>query len=675
MTWTVSSGLWTTPWPSGVDGFTLRDADASTSIGRAWDADRHALFGGLPALAAGSVRSTTITLPESPGATPHNRRQATMDPLMSREPLPHSVLLPGLPVSRRALLAAGGVAAVGGTGVYLGTRPPTPARQQASAPPTIATSPVAGEILATPPPAPATPPVQKVDPADVLAGASVTDLRRFLDSGAFTIVELVSACLARIEQLDTGEGGLHAVIELNPDAEEIAAGLDAELTNNESRGPLHGIPVMLKDIVATADSMRTTAGSLALADNDVVKDATIVTRLRDAGAVILGKTNLTEWSNFMGAAGQSGFSARGGLTVNPYHLNHSASGSSSGSAVAVSAGYVPLSIGSETNGSILSPATTCGVVGLKPTVGLVSRAGVIPISFSQDSPGPMARSVTDAAIMLSAIAGFDDEDPSATVGEDSSPAAALSRTEREALDGVDYAAALDPEALRGARIGVCRSLFWFGAAVDALTEEAIALMADAGAEIVDEIYLEYSDPSPYVVLLTEFAYGLTEFLETYMPDGPVTSIGEIVEFNYANEDALLGRDQSGLTDALDAGSIEDPYYLETRELRHTSIRENGIDAIMDEFELDALIAPTGGLAESFSSGGGGGSSAEPPSVAGYPSITIPIGLIDGLPAGLHFFGRAFSEQTLLNLAYGLEQALPKREPPTFIPADEPLPSG
>ena len=629
----------------------------------------------MPALAA---EGGCLTMPhfDTPGAIPHNRRQALMDSLMSREPLPRSVLLPGLPVSRRALLAAGGAAAAGGTGVYLGTREPTPARQQAFSPTTVAAtpSPVAGVVLATPP-APATPPVQKVDPADILAEASVNDLRGYLDSGAFTIVELVSACLARIEKLDTGEGGLHAVIELNPDAEEIAAGLDDELTNNASRGPLHGIPVLLKDIIATADSMRTTAGSLALAENDVGKDATIVARLRDAGAVILGKTNLTEWSNFMGAAGQSGFSARGGLTVNPYHLNHSASGSSSGSAVAVSAGYVPLSIGSETNGSILSPATTCGVVGLKPTVGLVSRAGMIPISFSQDSPGPMARSVTDAAIMLSAIAGFDDEDPSATVGETSSPVAALSATERAALEGVDYAAALDADALRGARIGVCRSLFWFGAAIDALTEETIAVMEDAGAEIIDEIYLEYSDPSPYVVLLTEFAYGLTDFLETYMPDGPVTSIGEIVEFNYANEDALLGRDQSGLTDALEAGSIEDPYYLETRELRHTSIRENGIDAIMDELELDALIAPTGGLAESFSGGGGGGSSAEPPSVAGYPSITIPIGLIDGLPAGLHFFGRAFSEQTLLKLAYALEQALPEREPPTFIPADEPLPEG
>ncbi len=591
--------------------------------------------------------------------------------IMSREPLIQAPLLPGLQISRRGLLTAGGVAAVGGTGLHLGNRERTPGRPQPAA---IAASPVAGVILATPP-VPATPPIEKVDPARIIAGASVADLRGFLDSGAFSIAELVAASLARIDELDIGDGGLHAVIELNPDAGKIAAGLDEELKSGTIRGPLHGIPVMLKDIIATADQMRTTAGSLALADNEVVKDAAIVTRLREAGAVILGKTNLTEWSNFMGAAGQSGFSARGGLTVNPYHLNHSASGSSSGSAVAVSAGYVPLTIGSETNGSILSPATTCGVVGLKPTVGLVSRAGIIPISFSQDSPGPMARSVTDAAIMLTAIAGFDDDDPSATVAEDSSPAAALSGTELAALEGFDYAAALDPDALRGARIGVCRSLFWFGSAVDGLAEEAIAVMKDAGAEIIDEVYLGYDDPSPYVVLLTEFAYGFTDFLETYMPDGPVNTIGEIVDFNYANEDALLGRDQSGLTDALNAGSIEDAYYLEVRDLRQVSIRENGIDATMDELKLDALVAPTGALAESFSGGGGGGSTAEPPCVAGYPSITIPIGLIDGLPAGLHFFGRAFSEDTLLRLAYALEQALPNREPPTFIPADEPLPEG
>jgi len=521
-----------------------------------------------------------------------------------------------------------------------------------------------------------TPAVQRVDPATVIEESSVSELRGYLDEGAFTIVELVEACVDRIEELDRGETGLNAVIELNPDAVKIAGELDRELWEGSSRGPLHGIPVMLKDIIATADRMRTTAGSLALEGNNVVKDAFIVERLRDAGAVILGKTNLTEWSNFMGSSGRSGWSTRGGQTVNPYHLDHSPSGSSSGSAVAVAASYVPLAIGSETNASIISPASTCGVVGLKPTVGLTSRAGVIPISFSQDSLGSMARSVTDAAIMLSVIAGFDEDDPSAGVAEDSSPAAALSRTEIAALGTVDYAAALDPDALRGSRIGVCRSLFGFAPEVDAIAEMAIEVMEKAGAEIIEDVYVGYLDPSPYVVLLTEFAYGLTGFLDTYMPNGPVGTIQEIVDFNFEHADEELSvTDQSGLTDALGAGSIEDPYYLETRALRQASIRDEGIDLVMDELRLDALVAPTAALAASFSGGGSGGSSAEPPCIAGYPSLTLPIGLSGGLPAGLHFFGRAFSEETLLKLAYSLEQALPPREPPTYIPADEPLPAG
>jgi len=528
--------------------------------------------------------------------------------------------------------------------------------------------------VATPPAT--VPVVQRVDPADVIEEASVSDLRNYLDDGTFTVAELVQACLDRIEDLDRGAAGLNAVIELNPDAVVIAEELDRELREGSSRGPLHGIPVLLKDIIATDDEMRTTAGSLALEDNVVVKDAFIVTRLRDAGAVILGKTNPTEWSNFMGSTGRSGWSTRGGQTVNPYHLNHSPSGSSSGSAVAVAASYVPLAIGSETNASIISPASTCGVVGLKPTVGLTSRAGVIPISFSQDSLGPMARSVTDAAILLSVIAGFDEDDPSAGVAEDSSPAAALSRSEIEALGTIDYAAALDSEALRGARIGVCRSLFGFAPEVDDLAEAAIDVMARAGAEIIDEVYLAYQDPTPYVVLLTEFAYGLTGFLDTYMPNGPIGTIQEIVDFNVEHAaEELTVTDQSGLTDALGAGTIEDPFYLETRALRQASIRDDGIDLIMDDLRLDALVAPAAALAASFSGGGSGGSSAEPPSVAGYPSITIPIGLVNGLPAGLHFFGRAFSEETLLTLAYSLEQALPPREPPTYIPADEPLPEG
>lgn len=522
---------------------------------------------------------------------------------------------------------------------------------------------------------------EAVDPADVIEETGVHELRAYLDSGAFTIAELVAACLDRIDRLDGGETELRAMIELNPDAESIADELDRELERGEHRGPLHGIPIVLKDIVATADEMRTTAGSLALAENEVAEDASIVERLREAGAVILGKTNLTEWSNFMGADAASGFSARGGLTVNPYHLDYSASGSSSGSAAAVAASYVPLAIGSETNASIISPASTCGVVGMKPTVGLVSRAGVIPISFSQDSPGPLARSVEDAAILLGAIAGVDPDDPSQGIAEDSSPASEFERSPLPEPGEIDYTEALDPDGLRGARIGVCRTLFGFDPRADAALEEIIPLIEDAGAEIEDDVFIDsYATFSElgnnYTVLLTEFAWGLTEFLQTYMPDGPVSTIQEIVDFNLANpDDALQGRDQSGLIDALGARPIDDPVYEDVRTTNQALLRGEGIDAVMDALELDALIAPSAALAASLTGAGETyyGASAEPACVAGYPSITIPIGLVDGLPAGIHFFGRAFSERTLLKLAYSLERVLPGREPPTYIERGAPLP--
>lgn len=585
-------------------------------------------------------------------------------------------------ITRRGFVAVGGTLATVTAAGFLATddskstRSPGAQGNSALTAQTLAASPSAN---------PGTPvavaQVERVDPADVIEEISVRELRDYLDSGAFTVVELVMACLDRIDRLDGGSTDLGAMIEINPDARAIAEELDEELEQGDHRGPLHGIPVVIKDIIATDDEMRTTAGSLALADNPVAKDAFIVERLRDAGAVILGKTNLTEWSNFMGSNATSGFSARGGLTVNPYHLDYSASGSSSGSAVAVAASYVPLAIGSETNASIISPASTCGVVGMKPTVGLVSRAGVIPISFSQDSLGPLARSVEDAAILLSAIAGLDPDDPSQGIAEDSSPASEFARSPVPEPGTIDYTGALDVDGLDGARIGLCRTLFGFDPRADAALEEAIEVMRDAGAEIVDDAYIEsyvtFSErANNYTVLLTEFAWGLTEFLETYMPDGPVGSIQEIVDFNLANaEEALQERDQSGLTDALGARPIDDPVYEEVRTTNQRLLRAEGIDAVMDELELDALVAPSAAIAASLTGAGETyyGSSAEPASVAGYPSITIPIGLVNGLPAGIHFFGRAFSEETLLKLAYSLEQALPEREPPTYIERGEPLP--
>lgn len=541
--------------------------------------------------------------------------------------------------------------------------------------------PAPGTLSSTPGTAGRPKTVERVDPADVIEEISVRELRHHLDTGAFSVAALIAACLDRIDDLDGGSTELRAMIELNPDAEAIARELDEELAGGDSRGPLHGIPVVLKDIIATDDEMRTTAGSLALANNDVTKDAFVVERLREAGAVILGKTNLTEWSNFLGSSGQSGFSARGGQTVNPYHLDYSPSGSSSGSAVAVAASYVPLAIGAETNASIISPASTCGVVGIKPTVGLVSRAGMIPISFSQDSPGPIARSVEDAAILLSAIAGVDPDDPSQGIAETSSPGSASFRSPAPEPGEIDYTAALDADGLEGARIGLCRTVFGFDPRADAALEDVIATMEDAGAEIIDDVYIEsygtFSElVNNYTVLLTEFAWGLSEFLQTYMPNAPVSTIQEIVDFNLANAEAALGsRDQSGLIDAVGARQIDDPVYEDVRATNQQLLRDDGIDAVMDALDLDALVAPSASIAASLTGGPDGiyGASAEPACVAGYPSITIPIGLVDGLPAGIHFFGRAFSEETLLKLAYSLERALPKRSPPTYIERGEPLP--
>ncbi|MDQ3541913.1 MAG: amidase [Chloroflexota bacterium] len=586
------------------------------------------------------------------------------------------------PVSRRGFVAIGGGIATATSAGFIAMRELDNGLLHRGQDDPTATL---GTALATPSPTPGTAgspeTVERVDPKDVIEEISVRELRQYLDSGAFTIAELVAACLDRIDELDGGSTDLRAMIETNPDAGAIADDLDEELERGDHRGPLHGIPVVLKDIVATDDEMRTTAGSLALADNPVTRDAFIVERLRDAGAVILGKTNLTEWSNFMGSSGQSGFSARGGQTVNPYHLDYSPSGSSSGSAAAVAASYVPLAIGSETNASIISPASTCGVVGIKPTVGLVSRAGVIPISFSQDSPGPIARSVEDAAILLGVIAGVDPDDPSQGIAESSSPASEFSRSPVPEPGEIDYTGALDADGLDGARIGLCRTLFGFDPRADAALEDAIASMEDAGAEIVDDVYIEsygtFSElGNNYTVLLTEFAWGLTEFLGTYMPNAPVGTIQEIVDFNLANaEDALGSRDQSGLTDALGAREIDDPVYEDVRATNQQLLRGDGIDTVMDELELDALVAPSAALAASLTGAGDTyyGASAEPACVAGYPSITIPIGLVDGLPAGIHFFGRAFSEETLLRLAYSLERSLPKRKPPTYIERGEPLP--
>ncbi len=514
-------------------------------------------------------------------------------------------------------------------------------------------------------------PVPASSASQMVVETSIGELRTAYDKGWFTASEYVEAALARINSMDTRGPSLNAVIELNPEAMDIAAQLDREAQQGRVRGPLHGVPVLVKDIFATNDQMRTTAGSISLQENTVIRDAFLIEMLRNAGAIILGKTNLTEFSNFRGGT-PNGWSSRGGQTVNPYVLTHSAWGSSTGSAVATAASYVPFAVGSETDGSIICPASACGVVGLKPTVGLVSRNGVLGISFAQDSPGPIGRTVEDVAYALSAMVGYDPEDMAFGGFAEFAPAAGMDTFPVPDPGTADYTTALDRAGLKGARIGVCRNMFGFDPAADAHVEVAIDAMRDAGAEIVDDIYMEavgvVGDAiSEGSVLIMEFAWGFQQFLDTCMPGGPITSLADVVNFNYEHPDqTLIYGGQEGLELSLNTGSIDDPWYQELVAHNIYATRDQGIDLTMNSYELDALVAPSTAIPTSLADNQLAGSSTQVPSMAGYPSLTLPIGYTNGLPAGLHMFGRAFSERTLLKLAYSLEQTLQARKVPQYL---------
>lgn len=521
------------------------------------------------------------------------------------------------------------------------------------------------------PASPETTGMPRMAASEMVEEVGVAALRQSFDDGSFSITEYLEATLGRIDAMDAKGPTLRAVIELNPDAMEIAGQLEEEARRGQIRGPLHGIPVLVKDIFATADDMLTTSGSLAMVENEVIRDAFLVEQLRNAGAVLIGKTNLTEWSNFTGNA-PAGWSSRGGQTVNPYITDHTAWGSSTGSAVAVAASYVPIAVGAETDGSIICPASACGVVGLKPTVGLVSRSGGIPITFTQDSPGPIGRTVEDVAYMLNALAGYDPEDVAFGMMARFAPAARFDEFPVQNVGGIDYTKALDPNGLKGARIGVCRGMFGFDPVTDALVEEAIVAMADAGAEIIDEIYMDASslladDTGGGTMMIVEFGWGIQNFIDNYMPGGPMTSLQDIVNFNYENAmETLPFSDEDGLAVALSTGTIEDQWYLDLVNSKVSTARDRGIDPVMDLHNLDALIAPSTGLPTPLDDLVFLGSSTQVPSVAGYPSLTLPVGFAGGLPAGMHMFGRAFSEATLLRLAYSLEQNLQARKPPTYL---------
>ena len=487
---------------------------------------------------------------------------------------------------------------------------------------------------------------------------SLGDLQSGLASGRWTSKALVAGYLARIQSLDQAGPKLRSVIEVNPEAMAIAADLDRERKEKGPRGPLHGIPVLIKDNIDTADPMHTTAGSLALLDAPAPKaDAFIVQRLRKAGAVILGKTNLSEWANFRGKGSTSGWSGRGGLTLNPYALDRNPSGSSSGSAVAVAASLCAAAVGTETDGSIVSPSNACGIVGLKPTLGLVSRSGIIPIAHSQDTAGPMARTVRDVAMLLGAMAGPDPKDT------------ATEASRGKAVE--DYTRFLDPAGLKGARLGVVRSFMGSNPHLAKAFTAALEVLKAAGAELVDPVEMStsgYDDPE-FEVLLYEFKTDLNTYLATR--GGAVKDFESLIAFNEAHADKeLLYFGQQILQQAKGKGPLTEPAYLKALETCRRLSRAEGIDSAMDKHKLDALVAPTGNPADVtdlVNGGGGGGSCSSPAAVAGYPHLTVPMGFAFGLPVGLSFFGRAWSERMLLNLGFAFEQIIQARRPPLFHP--------
>lgn len=488
---------------------------------------------------------------------------------------------------------------------------------------------------------------------------TVSDLAAGLKSGRYTARSLVTRYLARIEEIDRRGPLLRSVIEVNPEALRIADALDAERKQKGPRGPLHGIPILIKDNIDTGDRMLTSAGSLALADAPAPRDAFLVERLRAAGAVLLGKTNLSEWANIRSSKSTSGWSARGGQTRNPYELSRNPSGSSSGSGAAVSANLCAIAIGTETDGSITSPACSSGIVGLKPTVGLLSRSGIVPISHTQDTAGPMTRTVADAAVLLSALTGVDPRDP----------ATAASRGKSEP----DYTKYLQPNGLRGARIGVTRQLFGFNDNVDRLMTSAIETIRKLGAEVIDPVefpsFGQFGD-AELDVLLYELKADLAAYLATRGDRVAVHSLKDVIAFNERNREkelAVFGQDLFLKAEA--KGPLTDEAYLKALEKCRRLSREQGIDAVMDKHRLDALVSPTGAPAWKTDWANGDsstGGSTMYAAVAGYPHISVPAGFVFDLPVNISFFGRAWSEGKLIQYAYAFEQQTKARKPPQFL---------
>lgn len=484
---------------------------------------------------------------------------------------------------------------------------------------------------------------------------TIDELQQQMVNGELTAVAVCEKYLDRIDKVDPL---LNSVIEINPDALDIAAELDEERKAGQVRGPMHGIPVLIKDNIDTGDRMMTTAGSLALAGTSAPGDAFIVKKLRESGAVLLGKTNLSEWANIRSTRSSSGWSGRGGQAHNPYILDRSPCGSSSGTGVAVSANLCTIGIGTETDGSIICPSGINGIVGIKPTLGMWSRNSIIPIAHSQDTAGPMARTVKDAAILLGALAGFDSED-------------AETNLEKGKIY-TDYTRFLDRNGLQGKRIGIASNFFGFHTEVDKLMKQAFAKLRNAGAELVENVVLESRKDwgeAEWTVLVTELKADLNSYLAT-RKGSRIKTLADIMAFNRSNADKEMPWfGQEIFEEAEHTKGLDDPAYLKTLKISKQKSRQEGIDKVMDEQQLDALIAPTNSPSWPIDLVNGDhyiGGSSDAAAVSGYPNITVPAGFVHGLPVGISFFGRAWSEPTLLAIAYAYEQASQNRRPPRFI---------
>ncbi|MEQ8363409.1 MAG: amidase [Cyclobacteriaceae bacterium] len=487
----------------------------------------------------------------------------------------------------------------------------------------------------------------------------IAQLQRGYKNGEYTIQDITQGYLDRINAMDKNGPQLNSIIQVNPDAMEIAKALDEELKNGTSRGSLHGVPIVLKDNIDTHDKMETTAGSRALLGSHPLQDSFVAQKLREAGAVIIGKANLSEWANFRGEMSSSGWSGVGGQAKNPYDITRNPCGSSAGSGVAVSANLTMLAIGTETNGSIVCPSTANGIVGIKPTVGLVSRSGIIPISFTQDTAGPMARTVRDAAICLGALVGVDPNDSKTQDGN--------------RKEFTDYTQFLKEDGLKGKRIGLYMAPMGRNNKVDKVMHQAIDYIKSQGAEVIEipKIGVDEVGKWSFEIMLFEYKDGLNKYFKSLGPDAKIKSLEDLIAFNKKDSVELRFYNQRYLEMALEKSGLDSDEYKQTLEKMLRGTREEGIDRVMNDHNLDAIIAPTGGPAwkTDWTNGDSGHiGSSSPAARSGYPNITVPMGFIEGLPVGISFFGRAWSEPLLLEMAYAYEQGTHHRKAPKFLNA-------